>query len=79
VIIEEIYTELELSYNRFRKKAISARKTALKARKSGDLQKSDKFNSVARVYEMVTIKIGPLERALLNHTSGEFQDSQMPF
>ncbi len=77
--IEEIYTELESSGCRFRKKAISARETALKARKKGDLRKSDKFNAVARVYEMVSIKIGPLERELLKHTPDEFQDSLIPF
>jgi len=79
VKIEEIFTELEECVIRFRRKAISARKTALKARKNGDLKKSEKFSSVARVHESVSLEIGALVGELLEHTPNEFQDHRIPF
>lgn len=61
------------------RKASDARVVARKARKRGDTKKWDKFNAVARVYEMAYERVVPLAGALFEHTSAEFRDQNIPF
>jgi len=77
--IEEIYEEFEKSSLRFRQKANLARIVAKKAYKKNNMKKWDKFNAIARVYDMTWLDIAPLLSELLDKTSKKFQEEQISF
>ena len=62
-----------------REKANQARDTARQARKRNDLKKWDKFNAVARAYEMAWLRSLPLLVQMGHHTSEEFRNRMIPF
>jgi hypothetical protein len=61
------------------RKASDARATARKARKRGDVKKWDKFNAVARVYEMIYERVVPIAGVLFDHASDDYCDQHIPF
>lgn len=77
--IEEIFTELQDLGCSMADKARRARETARKSHKRGELKKRDKFNAVARAYEMMHEELNPLCVELLDHTSGDFRNKDVPF
>lgn len=77
--IDEIYDELNDVEKKIYEKAHSARDKAKKARKAGDMKKWDKFNAVARAYEMVYEDINPLRCELIDYTSDERRYIDVPF
>ncbi len=77
--IDELYVALSQVDLRIREKAKGARRVARAAHKKGNKTKHDKFNAVARVYEMVADKTGPLCSELLAQASPEFRAAEIPF
>jgi hypothetical protein len=77
--IDEIYKALDNFDTGLRDKAALARRTAKRAHLDNNTTKRDKFNSVARVYEMTIADLGPLLLELYGHTSEAFRDDQIPF
>lgn len=63
----------------FKVKAKQARETASKARKSKNSKKAEKFNAIARVYEMNAGIIELINCKLWDHTSEEYQEKSIPF
>lgn len=60
-------------------KSQSARRVAKEAHKKGSATKHAKFNSVARVYEMILEDLDPISAELFANTSQEFKDSDIQF
>ena len=60
-------------------KAQLARRVAKDAHKKGNATKHAKFNSVARVYEMIFEDLDPISAELFANTSDEFKASDIPF
>jgi len=80
--IDEIYDEFHDIGGRLQEKARAARATAKAARKAGNTKKWDKFNSVARVYEMIYLDVIPLGAELVEHLSDERKEqmvNEIPF
>lgn len=78
--IEDIYTELERLGRRMDNKSKGARAVAKVAHRKGDIRKRDKFNAIARVYEMTYVDLMPLCNELLDHTPTDFQNNRdVPF
>lgn len=80
--IEDIFTVMDKIVSRVSDKAASARRVARAAHRQGNVRKRDKFNVVARVYEMLRDELGPLSSELVEHTPAEFREKtndDLPF
>ena len=74
-----VYANLEKLQEKMAEKAGRARDVARQARKRGDTRKWDKFNAIARVYEMSLKEMWCCYEPLCSLTSKEFQNSMIPF